>query len=88
MFSEIEYIGDTVWYIVCEYDASTLGVPIEDGDSVIRVDTDKLTDELADTLASCVTDDIGLDDWLRDGDDVELITVLWDAIVDTLYVGV
>ena len=48
MFSEIEYIGDAVWYIVCEYDASTLGVPIEEGDSVIRVDVEGelLGDEL------------------------------------------
>ncbi len=46
MLSEIaaelvsEYIADDVSYIVCEYDGSTLGVPIEEDDSVVRVDTE------------------------------------------------
>lgn len=47
---------------------------------VVRPDTEELTEDIADALCNCVADDESdgawLEDWLTDGDDVKLSTVL------------
>jgi len=81
-----EYTGDTVGYIVCEYDATILAVSTGEGDAVnsevgvVRPDTEELSEDNADSLCNCVaadeSDGAWLEDWLTEGDDVKLSTVL------------
>lgn len=52
----------------------------------------EVAEDIADSLCNCVaadeSDGAWLEDWLTDGDDVKLSTVLWDAVIEAYTVNV